>query len=104
MQQGFLTILMWVVIFGVLWFFLIRPQRKQQKEHDEMLDDLKVGDRVVTIGGIRGKIINIKDNNIRLRIASNVDVDLIKNSIGRIDKENQPEEKNTVAKKDDDEE
>ncbi len=93
MSQGIMTILMWVVIFGVLWFFLIRPQRKQQKEHDEMLDNLKIGDRVVTIGGIRGKIINIKDNNIRLRISSNVDIDLVKNSIGRIDKENQPEEK-----------
>ena len=104
MQQGFLTILMWVVIFGVLWFFLIRPQRKQQKEHDEMLNNLKVGDRIVTIGGLKAKIVKIKEDNIRLRIASNVDVDLIKNSIGRIDKENQPEEKNTVAKKDDDEE
>ena len=98
MSQGFLTILMWVVIFGVLWFFLIRPQRKQQKEHKEMLDNLKVGDRVVTIGGIRGKIINIKENNIRLRISSNVDIDLVKNSIGRIDKENQPEDKKNETK------
>ena len=107
MSQGFLTILMWVVIFGVLWFFLIRPQRKQQKEHEEMLNNLEVGDRVVTIGGIRGKIINIKDNNIRLRISSNVDIDLVKNSIGRIDKENQPEDKKTEKKienKDDDQE
>ena len=93
MSQGFLTILMWVVIFGVLWFFLIRPQRKQQKDHEEMIDNLEVGDRVVTIGGIRGKIVNIKENNIRLRIASNVDIDLVKNSVGRIDEENQPEEK-----------
>lgn len=99
MQQGFLTILMWVVIFGVLWFFLIRPQRKQQKEHDEMIENLEVGDRVVTIGGIRGKIINIKENNIRLRISSNVDIDLIRDSIGRIDQENQPEDKKIKGKK-----
>ncbi|HKL75839.1 MAG TPA: preprotein translocase subunit YajC [Halanaerobiales bacterium] len=99
MQQGFLTILMWVVIFGVLWFFLIRPQRKQQKEHDEMIENLEVGDRVVTIGGIRGKIINIKENNIRLRISSNVDIDLIRDSIGRIDQENQPEEKKIKGEK-----
>lgn len=99
MQQGFLTILMWVVIFGVLWFFLIRPQRKQQKEHDEMIENLEVGDRVVTIGGIRGKIVNIKENNIRLRISSNVDIDLIKDSIGRIDQENQPEDKKIKGKK-----
>jgi len=99
MQQGFLTILMWVVIFGVLWFFLIRPQRKQQKEHDEMIENLEVGDRVVTIGGIRGKIINIKENNIRLRISSNVDIDLIRDSIGRIDQEKQPEDKKIKGEK-----
>lgn len=103
MQQGFLTILMWVVIFGVLWFFLIRPQRKQQKEHDEMIENLEVGDRVVTIGGIRGKIINIKENNIRLRISSNVDIDLIRDSIGRIDQENQPEDKKIKGKKEEEE-
>ncbi|MGM0437211.1 MAG: preprotein translocase subunit YajC [Bacillota bacterium] len=101
MQQGFLTILMWVVIFGVLWFFLIRPQRKQQKEHDEMIENLEVGDRVVTIGGIRGKIINIKENNVRLRISSNVDIDLIRDSIGRIDQENQPEDKKIKEKEKD---
>lgn len=103
MQQGFLTILMWVVIFGVLWFFLIRPQRKQQKEHDEMIENLEVGDRVVTIGGIRGKIINIKENNIRLRISSNVDIDLIRDSIGRIDQEKQPEDKKIKETNKDDE-
>ena len=102
MQQGFLTILMWVVIFGVLWFFLIRPQRKQQKEHDEMIENLEVGDRVVTIGGIRGKIINIKENNVRLRISSNVDIDLVRDSVGRIDQENQPEDKK-IKEKDDEE-
>ena len=102
MQQGFLTILMWVVIFGVLWFFLIRPQRKQQKEHDEMIENLEVGDRVVTIGGIRGKIVNIKENNVRLRISSNVDIDLVRDSVGRIDQENQPEDKK-IKEKDDEE-
>jgi len=101
MQQGFLQILMWVVIFGVLWFFLIRPQRKQQKEHDQMIENLEVGDRVVTIGGIRGKIVNIKDNNIRLRISSNVDIDLMKDSVGRIDSENQPEDKKIEEKEED---
>ena len=85
-MQGIYTILMWVAIFGVLWFFLIRPQRKQQKEHDEMLENLEVGDEVVTIGGIRGKIISINDDNIKLRISSNVDIDLVKSSIGRLDK------------------
>ena len=86
-MQGIYTILTWVAIFGVLWFFLIRPQRKQQQEHEDMLENLKVGDKVVTIGGIRGKIISINENNVKVRISSNVDIDLVKNSIGRMDEE-----------------
>lgn len=88
-------ILPFIVIFGVFWFFLIRPQQKQQKEHKQMLNNLKPGDRVITIGGIKGKIIKIKEDNIRLRVSSNVDIDVVKNSIGRLEpdyKEDKPEE------------
>ena len=52
-----------VLIFVVFWFFLIRPQRKKDKEAQEMLNNLKVGDRVCTIGGIYGTITNIRDEN-----------------------------------------
>ncbi|RCW43781.1 MULTISPECIES: preprotein translocase subunit YajC [unclassified Halanaerobium] len=78
------AILPWVLIFGIFWFFLIRPQRKQKKEHQQMLDNLKSGDSVVTIGGIKGKVIKIKDNNIKIRVSSNVDIDLVKNAIARV--------------------
>ncbi len=78
------TLLPFVLIFGVFWFFLIRPQQKQQKQRQQMLGNLQAGDDVVTIGGIKGKIIKIKDNNIRLRISSNVDIDVVKDSIGRV--------------------
>jgi preprotein translocase subunit YajC len=93
------TLLPFVLIFGVFWFFLIRPQQKQQKQRQEMLNNLQAGDDVVTIGGIKGKIIKIKDNNIRLRISSNVDIDVVKDSIGRVvtpqkeEKEEKAEEK-----------
>ena len=52
-----------ILIFVVFWFFLIRPQRKKDKEAQEMLNSLKVGDRVCTIGGIYGTITNIRDEN-----------------------------------------
>ncbi len=78
------AILPWVLIFGIFWFFLIRPQQKQKKEHQQMLDDLKSGDSVVTIGGIKGKVIKIKDNNIKVRVSSNVDIDFVKNAIARV--------------------
>ncbi|MFW5786839.1 MAG: preprotein translocase subunit YajC [Halanaerobiales bacterium] len=92
MESGFATILLWVIIFGVIWFFLIRPQRKQQKQHEEMLEKLEVGDEVVTIGGIKGKIISIKDNNVKLRIASNVDINLVKSSIGQLNNKKEKDE------------
>ncbi len=81
------SLLPWVLIFGVFWFFLIRPQKKQQKQHQQMLQDLQVGDKVVTAGGIKGKIIKIRDESVRLRISTDVDIDLMKNSISRLEKE-----------------
>ncbi|SDL40304.1 preprotein translocase subunit YajC [Halarsenatibacter silvermanii] len=81
------SLLPWVLIFGVFWFFLIRPQKKQQKQHQQMLQDLQVGDKVVTAGGIKGKIIKIRDESVRLRISTDVDIDLMKNSISRLEEE-----------------
>lgn len=78
------AILPWILIFGIFWFFLIRPQQKQKKEHQNMLDNLSIGDKIVTIGGIKGKIIKIKDNNIRVRVSSNVDIDFVKSAISKV--------------------
>ncbi len=83
-MEVLVSLLPWILIFGVFWFFLIRPQRKQQKQHQQMLDELEVGDEVVTAGGIRGKIIKIHDDSIRLRISTDVDIDLMKNSVSRL--------------------
>ncbi len=98
-MQYVYAVLPWVLIFGVFWFFLIRPQRKQQKEHDDMLDNLKVGDRIVTIGGIKAKIVKIKEDNIRLRVSSNVDIDVVQKSIARLDKSEEVEEVETEEEK-----
>ncbi|MFW5996367.1 MAG: preprotein translocase subunit YajC [Halanaerobiaceae bacterium] len=74
-----------VIIFGIFWFLIIRPQRKQQQDHEEMLDNLKPGDRIITIGGIKGKVIKIMDDNVRLRIAADTDIEVVNRSISRID-------------------
>ncbi len=84
-MQNLYVILPWILIFGVFWFFLIRPQRNQQKERQQMLKSLEVGDKIVTVGGIKGKIIKIKDDQIRLRISSNVDIDVVRSAIGQLD-------------------
>ncbi len=53
-----------VVIFGVMYFLLIRPQKKKQKEEKKMRENLQVGDEVVTIGGIYGRVISLKEDTM----------------------------------------
>ena len=60
------TILMMVVMLGVFYFMLIRPENKRKKEAEQMRDGLKVGDEVTTIGGITGKVVHIKDEKFVL--------------------------------------
>ena len=60
------TILMMVVMLGVFYFMLIRPENKRKKEAEQMRDTLKVGDEVTTIGGITGKVVHIKDEKFVL--------------------------------------
>ena len=94
------AILPWIVIFGIFWFFLIRPQQKQKKEHQNMLDNLAVGDKIVTIGGIKGKVIKLKEDNVRVRVSSNVDIDFVKSAISRVEEKSssKKEEENIEEK------
>ncbi len=63
-----------LLMLGVMWFFLIRPQQKKQKEHREMINSLKKGDRVITSGGIHGRITGINETTLTLEIADKVRV------------------------------
>ena len=65
------TFLPLILIFVVFWFMLIRPQRKKDKQVKEMLNNLKAGDRVCTIGGIYGTIVGIRDDNVTLSVGRN---------------------------------
>ncbi len=62
------TFLPMILIFAVFYFMLIRPQRKKDKQVKEMLNNLKAGDRVCTIGGIYGTIVGIKDDTVTLSV------------------------------------
>ena len=63
-----------ILMLGVMWFFLIRPQQKKQKEHREMLGHLKKGDRIITSGGLYGRITGLTDATLTLEIADKVRV------------------------------
>jgi len=73
-----------VIMFGILYFLLIRPQQKRQKEHKQMLESVKKGDRVVTSGGIHGSVVNVKDDVLTVKIANNVTIDINRSSVSRV--------------------
>ncbi len=60
-NSGWISILLLVGVFAIMYFVMIRPQKKQQKQIDDMRSNLQVGDEITTIGGIIGKIVSIKD-------------------------------------------
>jgi len=81
--QGWSTIIMLVLIFVVMWFFMIRPQRKQQKELQAFRDGLKKGDKVVTAGGIYGTVVEIKETTLLLEIDKDVKIRVAKTSVSK---------------------
>ena len=80
-----LSMLGMFAILGVMFYFLlIRPQSKQRKEHENMLKNMKSGDRVLTSGGIYGIVTNVKDKAAMVKIADNVKVEVAKSAISAV--------------------
>jgi len=78
------TLVMFVflaLLFAMFYFLIIRPQRKRQKEHQGLLDELKRGDRVITIGGIYGEVDTISEDSIVIKVESGATVRLLKGGI-----------------------
>ena len=75
--------IMILAIFGVMWFFMIRPQRKQQKELEKFRNELKKGDKVVTAGGIYGTIAEVNDRTVLIKVDGEIKLRVDKNSIVR---------------------
>ena len=73
-----------IVIFVVFYFILIRPQTKKQKEHQEMINALEVGNEVVTAGGILGKIQEMNENYVNLEISENVTIKIQRQTISSL--------------------
>ena len=80
----FTAMIPFILIFVIFYFLLIRPQRTKQKKHQEMVEQLKSGDKVITAGGIHGTVMGVQKDRIELKIASNVKIDISKNSIAVI--------------------
>ncbi len=70
-NQTMFTVLLWVGIIGVMYFFMIRPQQQKQKEQKKFIETLKKGDEVVTIGGLYGKVSSLNGDQVTLEVNNN---------------------------------
>ncbi|MDQ0287278.1 MULTISPECIES: preprotein translocase subunit YajC [Desulfofundulus] len=93
MNQQVVSLLYIVALFALLYFLLIRPQQQRQKKHMEMIRNLKVNDPIVTIGGIYGTIVKIKDDTLVVRVADNVRIEILKNAVAQVRPREEEEEK-----------
>jgi preprotein translocase subunit YajC len=73
-----------LVIFGIMYFMMIRPQQRKEKERQAMIKAVKTGDRVLFSGGILGTVTNVKDNSVIIRIADGVKVEVIRGAIQKV--------------------
>jgi preprotein translocase subunit YajC len=82
-KKGFdwTIIIFLVLIFGVFYFLIIRPQHRRQKQHDELMQELKKGDKVITTGGIYGVIESINDESVVLKIESGATIRVARNGV-----------------------
>ncbi len=78
------ALLPFVLVFAIFYLLIIMPQRKKQKKHLDLVENLKPGDKVVTTAGIFGTVMGVQKDRIELKIAANVKIDITKSSVGVI--------------------
>lgn len=81
---GLPMLIMMIVLFGLMYFMMIRPQMKRQKEHRQMVSGLAKGDEVVTNGGIAGRVDDVGETFITVEIAPNVKIKLQKGAVQQV--------------------
>ena len=79
--DGGMSIIFLIGMFAIMYFFLIRPQVKRQKEHKAMVGALKKGDEIQTMGGLMGKVTELGDNFMKVEVADNVVVTVRKTAV-----------------------
>lgn len=79
-----ISLLYIVGLFAILYFLMIRPQQQRQKKHQEMMKNLKPDDHVITIGGIYGTIVKMKENSLILKVADNIRIEILQSAISKV--------------------
>ena len=81
---GIVTFLPFILIILIMYFLMIRPQNKKQKETQKMLDALKKGDKVITIGGIHGTVSNVKDDTVTVKVDEGCRIEFNRSAIASV--------------------
>jgi len=81
---GLQLVFMVALFFGIMYFMIIRPQSKKAKEHASLLDSLTKGDEIVTNGGILGKIVNLGDNFVELKVSDSSTIKIQRHAISSV--------------------
>lgn len=94
-QQGFnwQQFMFPVLLIAAMWFLMIAPQRKKQKEHQRMLSSLKSGDEILTSGGIYGTVVSVREDRLVVRIADGTKVELGKGFVQSVERKSDSEKK-----------
>ena len=86
--MGMINAVMPMVVMGAIFYFMLwRPQKQQQNKRQQMLDALKVGDKVITIGGMLGEITAIDDKKVTLKLAQDIEIDFLRTAVSHLQSE-----------------
>ena len=77
------TIVYIVAIIAIIYLLIIRPQKKRQKQHDDLVNALSLGVEIVTIGGIHGEVSRIKDDTLWIKVSNNVEIEIEKSAVAK---------------------
>ena len=83
---GLVSFLPMIILLVVFWFLVFMPQKKQQKQRAEMLNGLKKGDKIITIGGIHGEIVEFDDEDVKLKVTDKVELKFSRSAIAKVKK------------------
>lgn len=81
-DNNLLTLVLYFAGFiAIFYVFIIQPRKKQEKRHKELIESLKRGEKVVTIGGIRGEVTRIKEKFVTIRVGDNTEIEFLKTAV-----------------------
>ena len=90
-MEAFTNFIPLILIFGIMYFLLIRPQQQKLKEHKKMVESLRRGDQVVTQGGLIGKVSKVKDDDeVEVELAEGVKVRVVRSTIAQVTSKTEP--------------